>query len=101
MTSRVTSEGIDPFYKLKWLMSVLKEASKLHLLLLKNQLLSLVFSLLVVFIVLRDLMLKRFVEVLLLFVFAVLLILPHLVIAVSWGASRNFALITLLLIFYV
>ena len=100
MTTRGTSEGIDPLFKLKWLMSILKEASKLHLLLLKNSLPSFVFSLVMVFILIRDLILKRFMDVLFLFLFAALLILPHLVIAVSWGASRNFALITLIFIFY-
>lgn len=100
MTARGTSEGISIFNKISFFTAVLKEASKLHLLLVKNTLLNNLFSSLLLFIVIRDLVKKRFLDLIFLLIFAVLLFLPHLLIAVSWGASRNFALISLILVFY-
>lgn len=101
MTARGSREGYDLQGKLHWfLVHILKEASKLHLLLLKNAFLSSLFSFVLIGIIIRDLIKKRFMDILFLFVFAVLLFLPHLIITVSWGASRNFALISSIIIVY-
>lgn len=101
MTARGSREGYDLQGKLHWfLVHILKEASKLHLLLLKNAFLSSLFSFVLIGIIIRDLVKKRFMDILFLFVFAVLLFLPHLIITVSWGASRNFALISSIIIVY-
>jgi hypothetical protein len=100
MTARGTSEGIDAFNKFRFFTGVLKEASKLHLLLVKNAVLNNLYSVLLLAIVIRDLIKKRYLDLLFVLTFAVLLFLPHLLIAVSWGASRNFALISLILVFY-
>lgn len=100
MTARGTNEGIDILNKFKFFIGVLKEASKLHLLLVKNAVLNNLFAVSILAIVICDLIKRRFMDVLFLLIFAVLLFLPHLLIAVSWGASRNFVLISLILVFY-
>jgi hypothetical protein len=86
--------------KLNWFTGVLKDASKLHLLLLKNEMLSSVFSLGIAGILIRDLIKKRFLDILFLMLFALLLFFPHLIIAESWSASRNFVFISLIFVFY-
>lgn len=86
--------------KLNWFAGVLKDASKLHLLLIKNAVLSSIFSFAMVFIVVRDLVKKRFLDVFFLLLFSLLLFFPHLIIAESWNASRNFVFISLIFVFY-
>jgi hypothetical protein len=100
MTARGTNEGIAPLAKFQFFTGVLKEAGKLHLLLVKNAALNCLFALLILVIIIRDLIKQRFMDLLFLLVFATLLFLPHLLISVSWGASRNFVLISLILVFY-
>lgn len=101
MTVRGSREGYDLQGKVHWfIIHILKEAGKLHLLLMKNALLSGVFVFLLIAILIRDLIKKRFLDILFLFIFSVLLFLPHLIITVSWGASRNFALISSIFIVY-
>jgi hypothetical protein len=100
MSARGKSEGVNAITKLQFFTEVVKEASKLHLLLVKNTVLNNLFSIVLLVIVFRDLFKQRFLDVLFLLIFSVLLFLPHLLIAVSWGASRNFALISLILVFY-
>jgi hypothetical protein len=100
MSVRGGSEGLNGLTKLQFFAEVIKEASKLHLLLVKNALLNNLFSILLLILVIRDLIMQRFLDVLFLLIFSVLLFLPHLMITVSWGASRNFVLISLILVFY-
>jgi hypothetical protein len=92
--------NIDVMSKLRWFTGILKDASKLHLLLIKNAFVSSVFSFGIAFIVVRDLVKKRFLDVLFLLLFSILLFFPHLIIAESWGASRNFVFISLIFVFY-
>jgi hypothetical protein len=95
MTARGSREGYDLFDKVHWFtIHILKEASKLHLLLMKSSFFASLFSFVLIGILVRDLIKKRFLDILFLFAFSVLLFLPHLFITVSWGASRNFALIS-------
>jgi hypothetical protein len=86
--------------KLKWFAGILKDASKLHLLLIKSEAISCIFSLGIVFILMRDLVKGRFLDVLFLLLFSLLLFFPHLIIAESWTASRNFVFISLIFVFY-
>lgn len=59
MTARGSREGYDLQGKLHWfLVHILKEASKLHLLLLKNAFLSSLFSFVLIGIIIRDLVKK-------------------------------------------
>jgi hypothetical protein len=100
MTARGTSEGMAPLNKLRFFAGIVKEASKLHLLLVKNAALNNLFAISIFLIIIRDLIKQRFLDVLFLLIFMMLLFLPHLLISVSWGASRNFVLISLILVFY-
>jgi hypothetical protein len=86
--------------KLKWFAGILKDASKLHLLLIKSEAISSIFSLGIAFILVRDLVKGRFLDVLFLLLFSLLLFFPHLIIAESWTASRNFVFISLIFVFY-
>jgi len=87
-------------WKLKWFSGVLYEATKLHFLLFKNLIVGNIFTLIIVVILIRDLIKMKFLDLFFLLSFCVLLFLPHLLIVDSWGASRNFLLISLILVFY-
>jgi hypothetical protein len=89
-----------PLQKISWYGEILGEASKLHLLLIKTSYIPRLFSCLLLLAIGRDVYKKRFADLLFLFVFCTLVFFPHLLIQDSWGASRNFALITILLSFY-
>jgi hypothetical protein len=91
---------INVMDKLWFFTRIIRDASKLHLLLIKNAALSYIFSFGFVFLIIRDLVKKRFLDVLFLLLFSLLLFFPHLIIAESWGASRNFVFISLILVFY-
>jgi hypothetical protein len=92
--------GADLAGKADWFGGILAEASKLHLLLLKKLVVKYTFSILLVLLLVRDLIKKRFLDIAFLFIFCVLVFLPHLLIRESWGASRNFNLIAILFVFY-
>jgi hypothetical protein len=93
--------GTDYLGKSRWFLKICIEASKLHLLLFKGFLLQYLFAFYVLFLLLRDVYKKRMFDLSLLLIFSVLSFFPHLVIAESWGASRNFALLSAVLVFYV
>jgi hypothetical protein len=93
--------NVDVKSKLWFFTKVIKDASKLHLLLIKNAALSYIFSFGLVFLIIRDLVKKRFLDILFLGVFSLLLFFPHLIIVESWGASRNFVFISLIFVFYI
>jgi hypothetical protein len=92
--------NINVMDKLWFFTRMIKDASKLHLLLIKNAAFSYIFSFGFAFLIIRDLVKKRFLDVLFLLLFSLLLFFPHLIIAESWGASRNFVFISLILVFY-
>ncbi len=98
--NRAKIGDIDIFGKLNWFTSVLKDASKLHLLLIKNATLSSILSFWIAFIIIRDLVKKRGLDVLFLLLCSLMLFFPHLIIEDSWMASRNFLLISVILVFY-
>jgi hypothetical protein len=100
LTERGKMGHIDVMAKLNWFTGVLKDASKLHLLLIKNAALSSVFSFGFVFLLVRDVVKKRFLDVLFLLLFSLLLFFPHLIIDESWRAARNFVFISLIFVFY-
>jgi hypothetical protein len=50
--------------------------------------------------VLRDLLRKKFMDLFFLLVFIIFVFFPHLIIQESWGASRNFTLIEVILVLY-
>jgi hypothetical protein len=100
VSARGKMENIDIIGKFLWFIEVLKDASKLHLLLIKSELFSSIFSLGIAFVVIRDLIKKRFLDVLFLCLFSLLLFFPHLIIAESWSASRNFVFISMIFVFY-
>jgi hypothetical protein len=90
----------SPLQKLPWYGEILSEASKLHLLLLKNTYIPRLFSCLLLLAIGRDLYKKRFTDLFFLLGSCTLVFFPHLLIEDSWGASRNFALISILFSFY-
>lgn len=100
MISRGDIGGFDPTKKVLWFFSILAEASKLHLLLFKNSLIANIFSMLFIGFLIRDVFKKRFLDLVLLFCFSVLLFFPHLIITESWGAARNFVLISFVFTIY-
>lgn len=100
ISERGKISNIDLLAKLKWFSGVLKDAGKLHLLLVRNEALSYICSLWIIFILVRDLVKKRVADIVFLFVFSLLLFLPHLIIAESWAPSRNFVFISLIFVFY-
>jgi hypothetical protein len=92
--------GADLAGKADWFTGILAEASKLHLLLIKKLFVKYTFSIALALLLLRDLIKKRFLDITFLFLFSALVFLPHLLIRESWGASRNFNLISVLFVFY-
>ncbi|HXP48398.1 MAG TPA: hypothetical protein VN922_00505, partial [Bacteroidia bacterium] len=86
--------------KLKWFVNILHEASKLHLVLFKNRIVQNLFTFLLLGILVRDLIKKRFLDIIFLLTFSVFLFFPHFFIIDSWGASRNFLLISIIMVFY-
>jgi hypothetical protein len=100
MTSQGKVGGHNLVGKLQWFVGVLREASMLHLVLFKNVIIRPVLGFLIGLALVRDVIKKRFPDLFFLAAFCVLLILPHLIITESWGASRNFVLISLALVFY-
>jgi hypothetical protein len=92
--------GDHAFAKLVWFKGILIEAGKLHLLLFKNKIISYFFCWIVTVFLIRDLIRKKFFDLFLLTAFIVMVIFPHLIIQESWGASRNFTLIQILLVLY-
>ncbi len=92
--------GSDPIHKFIWFIYVLTEAAKLHLLLIKSDILASVFSFCIVLVLIRDLLKKRFLDIFSLCLFCTGVFLPHLLIRESWAASRNFCLISVLMTFY-
>ena len=100
MTTRGKVGVNDYSGKVLWFFGILKEASRLYLLLLKNSFFSNIFSFIIVLLVIRDLIKKRFLDILFLMVTTILFILPHLLVSESWGASRNFVLIEVGFVFY-
>jgi|GEM_PF-3336819 hypothetical protein len=87
--------------KLRWFINVLHEASKLHLVLFKNRVIQNLFTFLLISILIRDIIKKRFLDIFFLLAFSTLLFLPHFFIVDSWGASRNFLLISIIMVFYI
>ena len=100
MTARGKVGVNDYSGKALWFFGILKEATKLHLLLLKNSFFSNIFSFMILLLLIRDLIKKRFLDIFFLIVTTILFILPHLLVSESWGASRNFALIEVGFVFY-
>lgn len=92
--------GNDYIGKLKWFIEIWLKASTLHLFLLKPFLIQRLLSFFILFLILYDLYKKRFTDVFFLFAFCVLSFLPHLLIAESWGATRNFVLMSMVILFY-
>lgn len=92
--------GNDYIGKIKWFFEIMVQASKLHLLLFKPFIVQYLFSFFTGLLILRDLYKKRWVDLLFLLIFCILSFLPHLLIAESWGASRNFLLMSALIVFY-
>lgn len=92
--------GKDYIGKLKWFFEIWLQASKLQLLLFKPFIIQNLFSFGVFALLLRDICKKRWMDLSLLFIFSLLSFLPHLLLAESWGASRNFLLMSFLIIFY-
>jgi hypothetical protein len=92
--------GMDIAGKLSWFMYVLLEASKLHLLLIKSNVLSYLLSAAIAGFLIRDVLKRRLLELFFLLFFSILVFLPHLLIKQSWCASRNFCLISVILSFY-
>jgi hypothetical protein len=92
--------GGDPAGKLIWFLKILTEASRLQLLLIKKGLLGYLLTAAIGFFVVRDLWKRRFLDLFFVFAFCVLAFFPHLLIRESWGASRNFCLLSVILSFY-
>lgn len=92
--------GRDYLGKLKWFSEIGLKASMLHTFLFRGFLIQYFFSLFISFLLLRDAWKKRWTDLFFLFVFCVLSVLPHLLIAESWGASRNFVLMGMIITFY-
>ncbi|MFI5151363.1 MAG: hypothetical protein ACHQRM_16655 [Bacteroidia bacterium] len=86
--------------KLRWFGSILTEASRMHLLLFKANKIRLLFTGIFIIILIRDLIRMKFMDLFFLLVFSMLLFLPHFLISVNWGASRNFVLISLIMFSY-
>jgi hypothetical protein len=68
--------------------------------LLRREFIQYTFSIALSLFILRDLLKKRFLDLFFLFSFSILVFLPHLILKESWGATRNFSLITVLFSFY-
>ncbi|MEO6903538.1 MAG: hypothetical protein ABI315_10320 [Bacteroidia bacterium] len=92
--------GSNVLSKVKWFSNIFFEASALHLLLFKAFLLRQLFSFFVFFLIIRDAYKKRWADLFFLLLFSILSFLPHLLIGESWGASRNFVLMSVLITFY-
>jgi hypothetical protein len=85
--------------KLSWAWTMLCEAGKFHLVLFKSWIQYIGLWALAL-LVLRDLYRKRFLDLFFLLSFCVLVFLPHLILAESWTASRNYALVSGVLLVY-
>ena len=92
--------GTDYLDKLQWFVKVFLEASKLHFLLFKSFIIQNFLSFGLFLLIIRDLYKKRWTDLFFLLIFSLLSVLPHLIVEESWGASRNFALMSALIIFY-
>ncbi len=92
--------GTDFAFKLKWFCGIFMEASSMHFLLFKWFLVRYLTAFFIFYILLRDAYKKRWSDLFFLFTFCVLSFLPHLLISESWGASRNFVLMSVLIVFY-
>ncbi len=97
--AKISFQGYEG--KLLWFWGILKESAKLQLLLIKSPFLSNIPAFGLVVLLLRDVYKKRFLDLFFLLCSTILFFLPHLLIAESWGACRNFALIELALLFYI
>jgi hypothetical protein len=99
----VTSRGAfgpDIPLKLKWVADSLVEVSKFHLLLFKFNAVQLLFPILTLFLLGRDLFKRKFADLLFLLLFTLLLWLPMLMIKDNWIASRNNMLVGAIWVFY-
>jgi hypothetical protein len=92
--------GTDYLFKLKWFGEIWIKASTLHLFLFKPFLIQRFFTLFILFLLMRDAVKKRWMDLSFLFLFSVLSFLPHLLIGESWGATRNFVLMGMVILFY-
>jgi hypothetical protein len=90
----------DYLGKLHWFGWILYQSSKLHFVLLRREFIQYTFSIALALFILRDIWKKRFLDLLFLLAFSVLVFLPHLLLNESWGANRNICLITILFSFY-
>jgi hypothetical protein len=92
--------GHDYIGKAWWFLEIGLKASTLHLFLFKPFLIQRLLSLFIFFLLLRDAYKKRWMDLFFLVAFSVLSFLPHLLIAESWGATRNFVLMGMIILFY-
>lgn len=92
--------GTDYVGKLKWFFEIWLKASDLHLFLFRGFLIQHLLLMYVLFLLFRDAYKKRWTDLSFLFIFCVLSFLPHLLIAESWGATRNFVLMGIIILFY-
>jgi hypothetical protein len=85
--------------KLKWTGHMFWEAGKLNLVLFKSPVRYL-FAALIGVVFIRDLFLRRFMDLFFVLAFCVMVFIPFLLVDESWNATRNFGLLSLVLAFY-